>query len=202
LIEGASDPLLILDKNLPSPGSDGTVRLVGKIQEGGAQVPYYLEVGEPPNVPLQNALARAGAISGAALLGVALMTWLIGRADYAIAVGRPAVSPAPAGVGAPWFGSLGAAFGYMTVRQAPVTVTKARNEIRLESCASRPSWAIHIREIHSARPVRVATSYGPLLAARIEFQDERGLLRRGTIAVGGDPHAHNLLHPWLSGQIS
>ncbi len=201
IIEGASDPLLILDKNLPPFSADGQVRLVGKIQAGGAQVPYYLEVGEPPNIPLQNAWARAGAIGGVALLVLALTAWLIARADYAITVGRPAAGPAPAGVGALWFGSLGAGLGHAVVRQAPVAVTRMRDEIRLESCASRPSWTIHIREVRSVQPVHVATAYGPLPAARIAFQDERGLLRRGTIAVGGDPQARSVLHAWLSGQI-
>lgn len=201
VVEGASDPLLVLDKNLPRSGADGQVRLVGKIQEGGAQVPYYLEVGTPPNIPLQNALARVGAISGVGLAFLALVAWLIARADYAIVVGWPAVSSAPAGVGALWFGSLGAAFGHAVVRQSPVTVTKVRDEIRLESCASRPPWTVHIRKVRSVQPAHVATAYGPLPAARITFQDERGLLRRGTIAVGGDPQTRSVLHPWLSGRM-
>ncbi|MCL6512407.1 MAG: hypothetical protein K6U78_17180 [Anaerolineae bacterium] len=201
VVEEAQDPLLVLDKDVPPPGPDGEVRLVGKIQEGGLQVPYYLEVGQPPNIPLQNALAHIGLVGGALLIAGALIAWLLGRADYAVAVGQPTAGLAPAGVGALWFGSLGAQFGHAVVRQAPVIVTRTRDEVRLDSSTSRPHWRVHIRDVRSVRPTCVATSYGPLPAARIEFQDERGLLRRGTIAVGGDLPARNELHAWLSGRI-
>lgn len=196
MVEGASDPLLVLDKNVPSPDPDGQVRLVGKIQEGGSQAPYYLEIGAPPNLPLQNLLARIGIVAALALLAGAFITWLISRADYAIAVRGPVINLAPAGVGALWFGSLGAEYGNAIVRHAPVNVTKTSAELKLESTTSRPPWTVRIREIQRVVPTNVATAYGTLPGARVEFQDERGLLRRGTLAVG-DVRTHEQLRSLL-----
>jgi hypothetical protein len=51
---------------------------------------------------------------------------------------------------------------------------------------------VRIREIRHARPASIATAYGPLPGARVEFQDERGLLRRGAIAAC-DPVTHEQL---------
>ncbi len=201
VIPGASDPLFVLDKDVPRPDVDGKVHLVGKIQEGGAQMPYYLEIGQPPNIPLQNALARAGLLVATALLLAAVVAWWIGRSDYALAVAEPPVDSAPAGVGALWFGSLGPQFGHAVVRQAPVVVVEARAGIRLESSASGPPWTVHICDVVSARPTGIATAWGALPAARIEFHDERGLLRRGTLAVGGEARARDALSALLGGQV-
>lgn len=204
LVEGASDPLPVLDERLPQPGLDGRVQLIGKIQEGSAQVPYYLQVGEPPNIPLQNALAQLGIAGAVLLLTGAFVVWWIGRADYALAVGRLASTPQPtsAGIGALWFGSLGAGYGRAVVRAAPVAVVEAAHEIRLDGLASQPPWSVHIRDVCSVRPVHIATAFGVLPGARIVFQDERGLSRHGTLVLGGDVHADAVLRAWLDRRIN
>ena len=132
-------------------------------------------------------MAQLGIIGALLLLVAWLMAWLISKRDYALGVGGGATEPF--GIGALWFGGLGAEFGNAVVRQAPVQVTKSPHEIKLDSPTSHPAWTVRIREVKSVQPTSIATAYGPLAGARIEFQDERGLLRHGTIAVGGDSYA-------------
>lgn len=197
VIEGAADPLFVAEGSFPAPDANGQVTLVGRIETGSAAQPsYYLQVGDPPNISLQNRLAQLGIIGALLLLAAWLIAWLIGKRDYALGAGGEATEPI--GVGALWFGSLGAEFGNAVVRQAPVQVTKTPHEIKLDSPASRPAWAVRIREVVSVKPTSVATIYGPLAGARIEFQDERGLSRHGTLAVGGDSHARSELRALLN----
>jgi hypothetical protein len=186
LIEGMSDPLFVYDANVPAPGADGRVTLVGRLTLGtGAQPPFYIEVGNPPDIPLQNLLARIGIVVGVSLLVLAFVAWLIGRSDYAVSTsGGAVVQLAASGVGALWFGSLGAEFGNAVVRHAPVSINKMDGEIRLDSVASRPAWSVRIRDLRKVAKATIATAYGALPGARIEFQDERGLLRKGTLVIG------------------
>jgi hypothetical protein len=39
----------------------------------------------------------------------------------------------------------------------------------------------------------VATSYGPLPAVRLQFEDERGIVREGVIAANKQPTLHAML---------
>lgn len=183
LVEGSDSPIFVVDGSLPRPDANGQVTLVGKMQMGqGAQPPYFIEMGNPPDIPMQNLMARVGLVTALVLLAIWFLTWWIGRKDYALGAGRAEMSPA-AGNGALWFGSLGAEYGNAVVRHVPVKVNSLSNEIKLESPASRPPWSVRIREIRSAKPASIATAYGSLPGARVEFQDERGLLRKGTIAA-------------------
>lgn len=189
MVEGMPDPLFVYDANVPAPGTDATrpVTLVGKMAFGtGEQPSFYIEVGNPPDIPLQNLLARVGLVVGVSLLALAFVGWLIGRADYAVATtGRGGeLQLASSGVGALWFGSLGAEFGNAVVRHAPVTINKTANETRLDSPGSRPAWSVKIRDVRKVAKTNIATAYGTLPGARIEFQDERGLLRKGTLVIG------------------
>jgi hypothetical protein len=199
VIDGAPEPVFVYDSGIPAPDGNGAVRVVGKLTMGtGAQPPYYIEIGTPPNLPLQNVLARLGIVIGALLLLGWLVVWLIGRKDYALGAGSRVQDP-PANVGALWFGSLGAEYGNAVVRHAPVIVSRSASELKLESASARPSWSIRIREVKQVKSTSVATAYGPLPAARIEFQDERGLLRHGTVAVGGEAAAREQLRGLLQG---
>jgi hypothetical protein len=192
IVEGTDSPIFVADGNLPQPDASGQVTLVGKMLMGeGAQPPYYIEVGQPPDLALQNLLARMGVILAIGLLASWLLAWWISRKDYALGVAGATPSSA-AGQGALWFGSLGAEYGNAVVRHQPVALNKAAGEIKLESPASRPPWSVRIREIRDAKPASIATAYGPLPGARVEFQDERGLLRRGAIAAC-DPVTHEQL---------
>jgi hypothetical protein len=189
LIDGAQGPIFVADGNIPPANAEGRVNIVGKLHLGeGAQPAFYIEMGNPPNLALQNVLARVGIFAALALLALWFIVWWIGRRDYALGVAG-AAQPVSAGQGALWFGSLGAAYGNAVVRHVPVTLSKARDEIALDSPASRPPWRVSIREIRRIRPASIATAYGPLPGARVEFQDERGLLRRGAIAAC-DPVTH------------
>ena len=197
IIDGATDPVFIADSNLPQADASGRVEVVGKMQMGqGAQPPFFIEVGNPPDIPTQNLLARIGLLAALGLLALWLLAWWIGRRDYALGMSGAAPAPAIVGTGALWFGSLGAEYGNAVVRHVPVQLNKASNEIKLESPASRPPWSVRIRELRSARPASIATAYGPLPAARVEFQDERGLIRKGTIAAC-DPITHEQLRQLL-----
>jgi len=196
IIAGGDSPLFVYDSNVPKPDANGKVTLVGKLQLGqGAQPPYFIEVGDPPDIPLQNLLARIAIAVALALLGVWLLVWWIGRKDYALGVSGKA-APAAVGNGALWFGNLGAEYGNAVVRHEPVKLNKLPNEIKLESPAARPPWSVRIRELRSAKPASIATAYGSLPGARVEFQDERGLLRKGTIAAC-DPMTHEQLRALL-----
>jgi hypothetical protein len=197
MIEGAADPLFVAEGSFPAPDANGQVTLVGRVETGStAQPNYYLQIGDPPNISIQNNLAQLGIIGALLLLAAWLIAWLISKRDYAL--GASGAASEPIGIGALWFGSLGAEFGNAVVRQAPVQVTKTPHEIKLDSAGSRPAWAVRIREVVSVTPTSVATAYGPLAGARIAFQDERGLLRHGTIAVGGDSYARSELRALLN----
>ena len=200
-IAGRSEPLFVYDANLPVPNADGTTTIIGKMQLGtGAQPPFYIDVGNPPDIPLQNLLARIGLAVGTALLLLALISWLIGKSDYALSTfgNTNTVALAPSGVGALWFGSLGAEFGNATVRHAPVQVRKTAHELRLESEASRPPWAVRIHDLRKVAKTNIATTYGTLPGARIEFQDERGLIRKGTLVIA-DLRTQNELGTLMQG---
>jgi hypothetical protein len=199
MIEGAQDPVFVYDKAIPAPGADGLVRLTGRMVAGtGAQPPVYIEVGRPPNVTLQNLLARLGLVLAALLLLGWLAVWLISRKDYALGASGDQ-SGAATSIGALWFGSLGAEYGNAVVRQEPVVVSKTPGELKLESAASRPPWAVHIRQVKRAQPASIATAHGALPGARIEFEDERGLTRHGTVVVGGEAGARTQLAGLLQG---
>lgn len=197
IVEGTDSPIFVADGNgnLPPADAKGQVTLVGKMQLGqGAQPPFFIEVGNPPDILLQNLLARIGLIVALVLLGVWLLVWWIGRKDYALGAGGAAA--ANAGDGALWFGSLGAEYGNAVVRHVPVQLNGAPGEIKLEAPASRPPWSVRIRDVRRATPANIATAYGVLPGARIEFQDERGLLRKGVIAAR-DAATHEQLRSLL-----
>lgn len=189
VIEGAPDPVYVYERGLPAPDANGVTRVTGRLNVGtGSQPATYIEVGAPPNLLLQNVLARLGVILGGLLALSWLLMWWLSRKDYAIGAFSPAAE-GPASVGALWFGGLGAEYGNAVVRQAPVRIVRTAHGLKLESEDGQAPWAVHLRAVKRARATSVATAYGALSAARLEFEDERGLARHGTLAVGGDAAA-------------
>jgi hypothetical protein len=183
--EGAYDPLFVLDRALPAvPEAGAEVTLVGKLVAGtGQQPPYYLEVGDPPDVTLLNALARAGVALLAVLAVVLAGGYAIRRADYALSA--PLSAPA-ARDGAPavlWYGDLGRAHGSLVLREAPASFSASRAEAVIQSVDPAAAWQVSVRRLDSVEPTLVASRHGALPAARIDFEDERGLARRGVIAT-------------------
>ncbi len=185
MVAGMSDPVLVYDANVPASGTNDPITVVGRLMVGtGDQPSYYIEIGDPPDILLQNLLARIGLVAGALLLALAFLGWLIGRVDYAVATTGREMQLASSGIGALWFGSLGAEFGNAVVRHAPVVINKSANEIRLDASNALPAWSVRIRDIRKVAKADIATAYGLLPGARIEFQDERGLMRKGTLVIG------------------
>ncbi len=183
--EGAYDPLYVLDQNLPSvPAEGGQVTLTGKLAVGtGQQPPYFLEVGDPPDIVLMNSLARAGAVLLAALFAAAAVNWYVRRANYALSVPYGTADAAPAAPALLWFGVLGRAYGDAALRQAPAAMTVNRSEALIQSLGQGAPWSVVVRRLVTADPTIVATRYGALPAARLEFEDERGLKRRAVLAT-------------------
>jgi hypothetical protein len=183
--EGAYDPLFVLDRDLPAvPESGAEVTLVGKLVAGtGQQPPYYLEAGYPPDVGLLNALARAGVALLAAVIVVLAGGYAIRRSDYALSVPFAAPSARPGTPAVLWYGDLGRAHGSLALREAPAAFSASRSEAVIESLDPLAAWRVSVRRLDSAEPTLVASRHGALPAARIDFEDERGLARRGVIAA-------------------
>ncbi len=187
--EGAYDPLFVLDQNLPPlPESGAPVTLIGRIVPGAGQQPtYYLEVGDPPDIALMNSLARLGLVVLVGLVAASGLIWYVRRADYAL--GLPFATPAPVS-GAPallWFGGVGRLYGDVALRQEPANFTPSRAEALFSSARQPGAWTVICRRLLSADTTVVATRYGALPAARIEFEDERGLRRRAVLATRDVP---------------
>ncbi len=182
MIEGATDPLYVYDGNLPAvPDTGGEVELVGLLSNKQSFPTIFLDVGNPPNIPLKNNIALAGIALGLLLIGWLLLVVLLRACDYALPAFR-AVNRR--GIGAYWFGGLGSAYANGAVREAPVRVEQARGEVRFESAGTDAGWTVRVRELGQVKPLAVCTSFGALPALRLRFVDERGQRRTGVIAFG------------------
>lgn len=175
----------VLDEGLPAHEPGREVTLIGQIVAGtGAQPPLYLQIGYPPNVVLANTLARAGTYLLVFLFAALVTAWLVHRADYAIPVPWSAtpgtVARAPA---LSWSGDLGRQYNDVVVRYQAATFTATPHEARFESAEQKGLWSVAVRRLKSVQLFDVASRYGALPAARIWFDDERGLSRRGVVAT-------------------
>lgn len=198
-IDGAIDPLFVANENLPAvPDQGGTVEIVGLLQSKASFPTLYLTIEAPPNIPLLNNLARIGIVLGTLVLLWWLLSWLVSRSDFALR--SPGAAERP-GLGLIWFGSLGSAEGNALVRQAPVQLVITQHEVKLQAADSREGWSVHVRDLKSAQPVRVATPYGALPALRLRFVDERGQSRSGTV-VAGDSRECDALRSTLETRAS
>ena len=170
----------VLDEGVPSHTPGEFVTIVGQVVPGvGAQPTVFIQPGYPPDVVLAQTVARVGGVALAMLIGLALLGGGIRRLDYAL--------PAPSGASttahdAPdllWFGSLGREYDDAIVRSAAVTFQATPFEGRL----SGSDWHVPIRRLRLAHLFTLATRWGSLPAARVWFEDNRGLHRRGVIAA-------------------
>ncbi len=161
------------------------ITLVGQITFGvdDSEPPFYMVAGDPPNVRLANFLARAGLV----LLGigavVVALAYAIHRVNYALpALWQPAaiVNDAPNLL---WYGGLGRQFDDAVIQSEPGRFVPGIHEGRLESVRVPGMWSVSIRRLRNARLFDLATPTGPLPAARISFEDERGMQRAGVIAA-------------------
>jgi hypothetical protein len=181
---GTSDAIWVADENLPVRDSAGYVTLVAQVMMGqGTQQPaLYLQVGHPPNVVLANLLSRLGAMLLVVLMAAAFIGQLVERLDYAIplpwSAGLAANPPALL-----WFGALGRPFDDLVLRSVPARFSATPHEARFESTDSASPWSVAIRRLRQVQLFDVATQYGSMPAARLRFEDERGLQRHGVIAA-------------------
>lgn len=145
---------------------------------------------------------------GGVTLGTSVLLWWLGvrvmrRLDHTPPV---QYSIECDGLGLLWFGSLGSTRGDLIERHLPVQVAPSYHDVRLIAdsdlqiafCVSSRTTAdrfacippgdiplaIHLKTVLSITSACVATRFGPLHALRVEFVDEHGLRRRGTIAAG------------------
>jgi hypothetical protein len=196
LIAGAPDPVYVLDRGLPAvPAEGGPVDIVGLLQTKESFPSIYVTVGNPPDIPLQNLLARIGIVVGALGLVALVLSAVMARMHFAPGL---SVSPGASDTGLAWYGGLGPAEGNATVMGAPVSLARNAREIRLAASQPGEGWAVLIRRVLSAQPVTVATAQGALPAIRVRFADERDKERDGTV-VAGDIAARDALLAMLPG---
>lgn len=187
-INGSNDSLEVLDEGLPTQaGTTNPITLVGKLLVGEDQYPdYYLKVEDPPNLVIYDALAwLCVAVLGSVVFGVGI-NGMIRRVDYAVATPLGLTNKAgwkPSTSFVLWFGSLGAGYADVVLRQVPVSFRAIPAEARLTPASQPDSWAVVIRRLRMVHMTIVATSYGALPAMRIEFEDERGITRNGLVAA-------------------
>ena len=184
-VPGVAYDLYIIDQDIPAPKPDGTVTVIGQFVAGTGQQPnLYFEPGLPPNVGAQNTLARAGIGLAVVLAVLGITSWLIRRVDYAPGIwGRPVAAAAPGEPEWLWYGSLGVAYGNAIVRQAPVEIHKLATHVQWTSAGQPESWSVIAHRLLRARPVTIAGANGPRPGMRIQFEDERGLVRHGTLVA-------------------
>lgn len=177
------DAIYVVDEDLPPHTPGMTVTLVGQVVMGtGAQPPLFLQAGYPPNVVLANFLARLGGVMLVGLLTIALLAWVVERLDYALPLPWGGARPAGAAPPLLWFGALGRQFDETYLRSEPTAFNATPHEARFEGAQAGGSWSVSVRRLKSVQLFDVATPYGGLPAARLRFEDERGLQRHGVIA--------------------
>ena len=82
-----------------------------------------------------------------------------------------------------WFGDLGKEYGEVVVREMPCDFAATVHEVRFDSQTPKLPWRVCVRRLRSAQTTSLATRFGPMPAARIHFEDERGLSRRAVFAA-------------------
>jgi hypothetical protein len=179
-----TDAIFVADENLPQSLTGESVTFVAQVVAGtGAQPPLFLQIGYPPNVVLANTLARAGTLLLAAVLLVVFVIWLVERFDYAIPLPwqvKTAPAQAPTLM---WYGDLGRQYNDTVLRSYPAEFNATPHEARFESAEPKGLWQVSIKRLKSVQLFEVASKYGALPAARLRFEDERGLQRQAVIAA-------------------
>ena len=185
VVPGSTGAIAVIDENLPTHDASTPVTLVAQVLlgSGSAQPPLYLQVGYPPNVVLANVLARVGTTALLLVLTLMLIAWAVERMDYAIPLPWPVdltAGPSPALL---WYGELGRQYNDTVLRSQPAEFNATPHEARIDSSEPKGLWSVNIRRLKSAQLFEVATLYGSLPAARLRFEDERGLQRKGVVAM-------------------
>lgn len=179
-----SEAVFVADENLPGSATGQPVTFVAQVMAGtGAQPPLYLQAGYPPNVVLANALARAGSVLLAIMLLLAFIVWLVERFDYAIPLAWPVKTQTDSAPALMWYGDLGRQYNDTILRSAPAEFVATPHEARFESVQPKGMWQVSIKRLRAVQLFDVASRYGALPAARLRFEDERGLLRHAVIAT-------------------
>lgn len=199
---GVTEPLMVLDDNSPAlRAGSNTVTLVGRILKGETREPdLYLNVTSPPSkVPYKIIVALSVVLMCGVVFAV-LLNWLVRSVDYAITIPQILVDMAAKAqqpAKAPfllWFGSLGGAYGGVVLREIPVSFKAIPAEARIVPVYQRDLWSVIIHRTRSARLMNIATSQGALPAVQLEFEDERGITRKGLVAASD----HSVLDSMLS----
>ena len=89
-----------------------------------------------------------------------------------------------------WYGDLGKEYGDVMVREVRCDFAATVHEARFICEEPKELWKVSIRHLRSAQLLDLATQYGSLPAARIAFEDERGLTRHAVFATDS-PHTLN-----------
>ncbi len=191
MTNAGAEPLMVLDENLPPAGERiQTMTLVGLMQRGESRQPsLFLGVMNPPSKPQYRIAGLIAALIIGGILVEETLNWLVRSADYAIGVPQlladlskrsRKAKPVPFLL---WFGSLGAAYGSVVLRHVPVSFRAIPAEARLVPANQRDGWSVIIHRTRTARLLTIATSHGALPAVHLEFEDERGITRNGTVAA-------------------
>lgn len=183
-----SEAVFVADENLPRSSPGQPVTFVAQVVAGvGAQPPLYLQAGYPPNVVLANALARVASVLLVVLLLLAFVVWLVERFDYAIPLPWQVKTPPAPAPALMWYGDLGRQYNDTVLRSAPAEFKATPHEARFESVQPQGLWQVSVKRLKVVQLFEVASQYGALPAARLRFEDERGLLRHAVIATNTVP---------------
>jgi len=188
LTPNTREPLFIQGENLPAPDANGDTTLVGKMIIGEDELPaYYLQVMEPSNKLIYDALFWLCIATLVLVLLGNYCSWLVRKANYVLGIpwglADNKLSRIDSGHFLLWFGGLGAGYGDVILRQVPVLFRAIPSEGRISPQANPDSWSVTMHRLLKLQRTTVATRYGPLVAVRIEFEDERGITRNGVIAA-------------------
>ena len=197
----SSDPLFVLDENVPAYRAGEVVSLVGQVTLGeGEQPPIYLELGLPPNVVLANLIAQAGVVALIISVLFSALAWLVHFSNYALPVPLAGAAVTATGTAARarlphflWYGDLGKEYGDVMVREVPCDFAATVHEVRFECEQPKALWKVSVRHLRSAQLLNLATRYGELPAARILFEDERGLTRNAVFATDSPANRDHIL---------
>jgi hypothetical protein len=187
MADPSSGAVIWIDRrSAPNMPANEPLTLVGRLKFGApeSQPPLFLVVEDPPNVRLANFLARAGIVVMMVALFVAATIALVHRTGYALPAlfqHAPAVSDI---TGVLWFGALGRQYDDVVLQNEPGHFVASMHEGRVESTRAPGLWSVCIRRLRKVDLFDVATPAGALPAARIRFEDERGMQRSGVIAAG------------------
>ncbi|MDW8394924.1 MAG: hypothetical protein RMM31_01625 [Anaerolineae bacterium] len=137
----------------------------------------------PPSMALADFVARFSVAGLIGLIGLGGLSWLVDRADYAL----PALKLDSSSTAPPltWCGRLSQRDAGRPVIHAPVHFRAMPHEGAFVS--ETEGWRVTIRRLIAAHLFLAATPWGGQHAARLHFEDDLSLERRGVI-ISSDAH--------------